>query len=381
MNFDLTEEQALALDAWERLLERDIKPKVAPYRDTIIPKDVAQDLLALTGEYGVGSGWVPEEDGGLGLDFVTSGLLYEALARISPDLAGLAFANEGAALKLQRLGTPAQKEKYLARLIAGELIGCSAISEPGAGSDVRGMNARAERDGDGYRLFGEKQWISNAAIADLVIAVVRTDESEFSMFLLDREKHGFQTRELEKLGLNGWSLGQIFLDGVMVTDEDRLGPPGEGLRESMKGFERSRCFISIVGLGIARAALDDAVAYAKERKTFGRPIAGHQLVQDMIAEMATLYEASRLLVYKGLSLIDKGGKHNREAAIAKSFTTESVERITTLAVQVLGAAGVAREFGVERHFRNARMLTIPDGTTQINRLVIGREMLGISAIK
>lgn len=381
MNFDVTEEQAMALDAWERLLERDIRPVVEPYRDSIIPKKVAHELLALTGEYGVGSGWVPEADGGLGLSFVTSGLLYEALARVSPDLAGLAFVNEGAALKLQRLGSRAQKDRYLARLIAGEIIGCSAISEPGAGSDVPGMAARAETEGDGYRLFGEKQWISNAAITDLAVCVVRTGDSEFSMFLLDRDVHGFQTREVEKLGLNGWSLGQIFLDGVTVSEDDRLGPAGEGLRESMKGFERSRCFISLLALGIARAAIDDAVAYSKDRKAFGKPIAGHQLVQDMIAEMATLHEASRLLVYKGLSLIDKGGKHNREAAIAKSFATEAAQRITSLAIQVLGAAGIAREFGVERHFRNARMLTIPDGTTQINRLIIGRDILGVSAIR
>ncbi|WP_108660372.1 acyl-CoA dehydrogenase family protein [Acuticoccus kandeliae] len=381
MNFDLSEDQALALDAWNRFLERDIAPKVAPYRDTYIEKSVAHELLGLTGQYGVGTGWVPEEEGGLGLDFVTSGLLYEALARVSPDLAGLCFVNEGAALKLQRLGRPDQKEKYLARLLAGELIGCSAISEPGAGSDVPNMTARAEKDGDTYRLYGEKQWISNSSIADLVIVVVGTGEKEFSMFLLDREKHDFSVREVDKLGLNGWSLGQIFLDGVIVTDEDRLGPPGEGLRESMKGFERSRAFISLVALGISRAAIDDAIAYAKERKAFGKPIAGHQLVQDMIAEMVTLHDASQLLVYRALSLLDKGGKHNQQAAIAKSFTTESVQRITSLAIQVYGAAGIARENGVERHFRNSRMLTIPDGTTQINRLVIGREVLGINAFR
>ncbi|MCF3933849.1 acyl-CoA/acyl-ACP dehydrogenase [Acuticoccus sp. M5D2P5] len=381
MDFDFTEEQTLALESWNRLLERDVAPKVAPFRDTFIDKAAARELLAITGEYGVGTGWVPEEDGGIGLDFVTSGLLYEALARVSPDLAGLAFVNEGAALKIQRLGTPEQKEKYLPGLLAGELIGCSAISEPGAGSDVPSMSARAEKDGDVYRLYGEKQWISNASLADLVVTVVRTGEKEFSMFLLDREKHAFSVREVDKLGLNGWSLGQIFLDGVTVTDADRLGPAGEGLRESMKGFERSRCFISLVALGISRAAIDDAIAYAAERKAFGKPIAGHQLVQDMVAEMATLHDASQLLVYRALSLLDKGGKHNCEAAIAKSFTTESVQRITSLAIQVYGAAGIARENGVERHFRNARMLTIPDGTTQINRLVIGRELLGVNAFR
>ncbi|MDX6751896.1 acyl-CoA dehydrogenase family protein [Geminicoccaceae bacterium 1502E] len=379
MNFEPGEEQAAAIDAWSRYLERDIRPRVEPFRDQMIPKALARELLAATGPYGVGAGWVAEEDGGLGLDFVTSGLLYEELARVSPDVAGLAFVNEGAALKLARVGTPAQKERYLARLLAGELIGCSAISEPGAGSDVRGMQARAVRDGDVYRLSGEKTWISNASLADLVVAVVRTEENEFSMFLLDRDEHGFETREIDKLGLNGWSLGQIFLDGVVVHASSMLGPPGEGLRESMKGFERSRCFISLLGLGIARAALDDSIAYARERTQFGKPIASHQLVQEMVAEMATLLEASRLMVFRSLALMDKGGKHNMKAAMAKSFATEAVVRIASSAVQVHGAAGIAREYGIERHLRNARMLTIPDGTTQINRLIIGRELLGTAA--
>jgi acyl-CoA dehydrogenase len=379
VDFGLTEEQAAALDGWERFIERDIRPKVAPYTERLIPKAVAQEVLALTGPYGVGTGWVPEEEGGLGLDFVSSGLLYEALARVSPDLAGLAFVNEGAALKLQQAGAPALKERYLASLLAGERIGCSAISEPGTGSDVRSMRTRAERQGDNYRLSGEKMWISNASLADVVILVARTAENEFSAFLLDREEHGFETREIEKLGLNGWSLGQIVLDDVAVPAANMLGAPGRGLRDAMKGFERSRCFISLVALGIARAALDAAIAYAKERQQFGRPIAGHQLVQDLIAEMATLLDASRLLVFRSLSLMDGGGRHNKEAAMAKSFATEAALRITSHAIQVHGAAGVSREYGVERHFRNARMLTLPDGTTQINRLIIGRELLGVDA--
>lgn len=379
MDFDPSEEQALALDAWRRLLERDVRPKVEPYRDELIPKALAHELLAAIAPYGAGTGWIGEEDGGLGLDFVTSGLLYEELARVSPDLAGLAFVNEGAALKLAHAGTPELRERYLARLLAGELIGCSAISEPGTGSDVRGMRARAERDGDAFRLAGEKMWISNASIADLVVCVVRTGDDEFSMFLLDREEHGFRTREIDKLGLNGWSLGQIALDGVVVGEEYRLGEPGRGLRESMKGFERSRCFISLVALGIARAALDASIAYAGERRQFGRPIAGHQLVQDLIARMATQLDAARLLVHRGLALMDKGGRHNLEAAMAKSFATEAAVDIASKAIEVHGAAGISREYGVERHLRNARMLTIPDGTTEINRLVVGRELLGIGA--
>lgn len=379
MDFDLSDEQALALDAWRRFLERDIGPRIEAYRDELIPKTLAGELLAMTGPYGVGTGWLDESDGGLGLDFVTSGLLYEELARVSPDLAGLAFVNEGAAFKVVHAGTPELKERYLGRLLAGELIGCSAISEPGTGSDVRSMRAHAVRDGEAFRLSGEKMWISNASIADLVVCVVRTGDDEFTMFLLDREEHGFTTREIDKLGLNGWSLGQISLDGVVVGESHRLGEPGRGLRESMKGFERSRCFISLVALGIARAALDAAIAYAGERQQFGRPIARHQLVQDLVARMATQLDAARLLVYRSLALLDKGGHHNLEAAMAKAFATEAALDITSKAIQVHGAAGVSREYGVERHLRNARMLTIPDGTTEINRLIVGRELLGVGA--
>ncbi len=379
MQFWPSDEQAEALEAWRRFVQREIAPRVEPYRDRLIPKALAHDLLALTGPYGVGTGWVGEPDGGLGLDFVSSGLLYEELARTSPDLAGLAFVNEGAALKIARTGSPAMKERYLARLLAGELIGCSAISEPSAGSDVRGMGARAVKEGDRYRLKGEKSWISNASLTDLVVVVVRSEEEGFVMFLLDREEHGFETREIEKLGLNGWSLGQIFLDDVVVTADDMLGGPGDGLRESMKGFERSRCFISLLALGIARSALDAAIAYAGERSQFGQPIASRQLVQNHIARMATDLDAARLMVWRGLALMDQGGQHNKEAAMAKSFATEKAVEIASAAIQVHGAAGIAREFGIERHLRNARMLTIPDGTTEINRLIIGRELLGVAA--
>lgn len=379
MQFWPDEAQAEAVEAWRRFVAREIEPRIAPHRESLIPKALAHELLGLTGPYGVGTGWVAEEDGGLGLDFVSSGLLYEELSRTSPDLAGLAFVNEGAALKLARTGSAALKERYLARLLAGELIGCSAISEPGSGSDVRSMRARGVRDGEMFRLSGEKSWISNASITDLVVVMVRTGDNEFSMFLLDREEHGFETRGIEKLGLNGWSLGQIFLDGVVVPASNMLGAPGEGLRETMKGFERSRCFISLLALGIAQSALDAAIAYAKERTQFGRPIAGHQLVQDRIAAMATDLDAARLMVWRGLALMDRGGRHNLEAAMAKSFATEKALEIASAAIDVHGAAGIAREVGIERHLRNARMLTIPDGTTDINHLIIGRELTGIAA--
>lgn len=381
MDFSLTEDQRLLLGEWRKAIDRDIAPVTRQYTENFIPKDVARGLLKKTGEFGVGNGWVGEEGGGLGLDFLTSGLLYEELSRTSPDLAGLAFVAEGAALKLFRTGSEALKARYLPALLSGDLIGCSAISEPGIGSSVREMRTRAVRDGKNYRISGEKLWISNASIADLTILVAKTGEEEFTMFLVDREKHGFKTAEISKLGLNGWSLGQITLEDVIVPEENILGSLGGGLRETMKGFDRSRCFISTLALGIAQASLDESLRYVKERHSFGKPIGGHQLVQGLLAEMVSDIDASRLLLYRALWMLSSGERCTQEAAVAKSFVTEAAQRVTSKAIQIHGAFGISKEFPLERHFRNARMLTLPDGTTQINHLIIGRSLTGIEAFK
>jgi acyl-CoA dehydrogenase len=381
MDFSLTEDQRLLLGEWQKALDRDIGPVTKRYLDSCIPKEVARELLKKTGEFGVGNGWVPEDGGGLGLDFLTSGLLYEQLSRMSADLAGLAFVAEGAALKLYRTGSEQLKARYLPGLLSGELIGCSAISEPGAGSSVREIRTRAVRDGKNYRISGEKLWISNATIADVSILVAKTGEQEFTMFVVDREEHGFTTAEIPKLGLNGWSLGHIVLNDVVVPEENIIGGLGGGLRESMRGFERSRCFISTLALGTAQAAFDESLKYVKERQSFGKPLAGHQLIQGLLAEMASDIEASRLLLYKAFWLLAADMKCTQEAAMAKWFTTEAAQRVTSKAIQVHGAFGISREFPLERHFRNARLLTLPDGTSQINQLIIGRSLTGIDAFK
>jgi alkylation response protein AidB-like acyl-CoA dehydrogenase len=381
MDFALTDDQRMLLGEWRKAIDRDIAPVTKQHLDSFIPKETASALLKKTGEFGIGNGWVPEEGGGLGLDFLTSGLLYEELSRTSPDLAGLAFVAEGAALKLFRTGSEEMKARYLPGLLSGDLIGCSAISEPGIGSSVREMRTKAVRDGKNYRISGEKLWISNASIADLTILVAKTGEQEFTMFLVDREQHGFKTAEISKLGLNGWSLGQIVLEDVLVPEENILGGLGGGLRETMKGFERSRCFISTLALGIAQASLDESLKYVKERHAFGKPIGGHQLVQGLLAEMVSDIDASRLLLYRALWMLSSGDRCTQEAAVAKSFVTEAAQRVTSKAVQIHGAFGISKEFPLERHFRNARMLTLPDGTTQINHLIIGRSLTGIDAFK
>ena len=383
MNFEPSEEQAAALEAWRGFIDREIKPITDKYREEPMTRDVAGDLLKKTIPYGVGAGWFPEELGGTGLDQVTSGLLYEELSVVSPDYAGLAFINEGAALVIQKLGNEELKQKYLIPMLRGDLIGCSAITEPGVGSNVSGLTFRAVRDGEGYRLSGEKTWISNGHIADVAMVVARSIEENgdegISMFLVDRAEHGFESRNLEKLGLNGWPTSQLFMDDVYVPASHMLGQPGVGLRETLKLFERARCYVGLISVGIARAALDAAIAYATEREQWGKKIAGHQMIQDMVANMATELDCAKLLCYRGLSLVDKGERCDTQTSMAKYYATEAAVRIASDAVQIHGAMGLSRELPVESHFRNARMMTIPDGTSQIQKLIVARNLLGVSA--
>lgn len=379
MDFEPSVEQTIALDGWRRAVLTEVSPIAGNFLENPFDRETAHNLMQMMVPFGVGSGWVPEDGGGIGIDFLTSGLLFEELSRTSPDTAGLAWVAEGAALKVYSNGSESIKDRYLPKMVAGEIIGCSAISEPGIGSSVREMRTKAVRDGKYYRITGEKMWISNATIADVVLVVAKTDENQFSMFLVDREEHGFEAQEINKLGINGWPMAQVQFNDVVVPEENMLGAPGSGLRETMKGFDRSRCFVSTLALGIGRTALESAIEYSQQRSQFGKPIAGHQLVQSMLAEMASELAASQLLVYRALSMMSQGRRCELEASIAKSFTTEAVQLITSKAIQVHGAFGITKEFPVERHFRNARMLTIPDGTTQINHLIIGRKLTGIDA--
>ncbi len=379
MDFELSEEQRLAVDGWRGVLEREFRPVITEYLDGSIPKDVTHRLLRIGAEYGMCCAEVPEADGGLGLDILTSGLISEELSRVSPDLAGTGFLTQGVALKIARGGSPELKARYLPGLLSGDLIGSSAVTEPDAGSHVRGIKTRAVRDGENYRLTGEKMFSSNITVSDLALILARTGEDEFTVFLVDREEHGYETRAISTLGLSGWSMGQVVLDDVVVPAANAIGGIGGGLRETMNGFERSRCFVSTLSLGISQAALDDSISYAKQRTSFGKPIGAHQLIQGLIAEMATELDAARLLVYRGLKLLNSEHPSPVETSMCKYFATEAATRITSKAIQVHGAFGITKEFPVERHFRNARMLTIPDGTTQINQLIIARNLLGLSA--
>ena len=378
-SFQLDPYEQLATDELSRFAREEIAPSIAQQLGETLPKATAHSIMRRLTGFGLGSGWVGEDGGGLGISFRWGGGLYEALARWCADIAGVCFVHEGAAMKIFQGGNTAVREKFLEGLIAGDLIGCSAVTEASGGSDVRGMRTRAVDVGTHYRINGEKMWISNATIADVTLLTAKVPDGGFVMLAVDLRDSGVERRDIKKLGLNGWSLGQLNFVDVQVPKENVLGDASTGLRETMRGFERARCFVSTLALGVAGAALDHSIRYAQDREQFGKRLGELQLMQEQIADMAIDLDAARLLVYRALDLLDQGVQCNKEAAMAKVFATEAALRITSKAIQVHGAFGISSEFPLERLFRCARMLTIPDGTTQINQLVIGRELLGLSA--
>ena len=380
MDFQLDPDIQTATDSFRRYLLRDVAPLAVEYRDRVMPAEVVRAHLKALRPFGLISGWTRPEHGGQGVDYMTSGLMYEQLARVFPDLAGTAFIAEAAGVILSELGSQEVREKYLQKVLDGEMLGCMAITEPGAGSNPREVRAKAVQEGKGWRISGSKAWISNGGVSDFCIVVARTGDNSFTRFLVDRKEHGYRSSEIKKMGLTAWSTAEMYFDDVWVPNENIVGGLHEGLKSTMLGFQRGRVFMALIALAICEESLDAATTYARERTQFEVAIASHQLVQDMIAEIATLTETTRLLTYKALQRLSLGLPNRLESAMAKQYAVESAAKAAALAMSVHGANGIAVEFPVERHLRNARMLIVPDGTTQVNRLIMGRELLGVSAL-
>jgi alkylation response protein AidB-like acyl-CoA dehydrogenase len=236
-----------------------------------------------------------------------------------------------------------------------------------------------------YRMNGQKIWISNGSISDLAIILARTEKEagkkSVSRLIVERSVSPYSTRDIKKLGLNSWPTSELFLDDISVPQENLLGELGEGLKSTLKVFERARCFVALFSTGISQASVDATIRYVKEREQWGKPIGQHQLIQDKLAEMLTELDAARLLAYRGLYLIGKGVRCDTQTSMAKYYATEAGVKITSHAIQIHGGYGLSKEFPVERYFRDARMLTIPDGTSEIQKLIIARNTIGIPAFK
>jgi alkylation response protein AidB-like acyl-CoA dehydrogenase len=324
----------------------------------------------------------PEEYGGEGAPLVTQAIVTEEIARACASTSLIFLISKLGMLPVINFGTEEQKQRYLTRVAAGESQASYCLSEPDAGSDVASMKTRAVRDGDDWILSGSKCWITNGGISDLYTVFARTSDDRhkgISTFVVEADQ-GVQVTKLEhKLGIKGSPTAQILLDDVRVSDDQRVGDVGQGFPIAMHTLDRSRPTIGAQAVGIAQGALDYAMQYMKERRTFGKPIAEYQGLQWMVADAAMRIEAARGLVYRACALVDDGdprGELSTFGAMAKCFASDVAMQVTTDAVQLLGGYGYTSEFPVERMMRDAKITQIYEGTNQIQRIVIAKRLLG-----
>lgn len=384
MNFLPTDEQRLAVEGFNRFLDTKLEPIVRRYQpDKLIEKERMLEIFRMMLPYGMGgNGLISEAHGGMGMPWLTYAMMYDNLARVSGDVAISLLIQQLGAYSLEVCTNDAMRQKYLPRMVRGEIIACSGISEPGVGSNVAEVTCRARADGEHYIVNGEKTWISNGHYSDFCMVIVRTSDEGargLSMILVDRQEHGYESRNIDKLGLNSTSTAQLFFDNVRVPAGNMMIQAGTGLKNTLVLFEKARPMVGLTSVGIAQAALNKAIAYAKERRQHGKPIGQHQLIQGMLADSAIQLDAARLLIYRAFNLIDHGVRSEVESAMAKCYATEIAVDVASKAVQIHGGNGITKDFGVELLFRNARMMTIPDGTTEIQKLIIGRALTGLNA--
>mgnify|MGYP000678160733 CR=1 FL=1 len=379
MQFGMTEEQSMIVDTTRAFVEKELYPhELEIERTGHLDMDVIKDVQAKAMEAGLYAANMPEEVGGAGLDTL-SWLMYEKeLGRANYALHWTCVARPS---NILLAGTEEQREKYLFPCIRGEKWDCLAMTEPGAGSDALGsMRTTARKDGGDWVISGEKTWISNGRFADFLICTCNTGEG-LTHILVDRKEHGFETRDIPKIGLNAQSTSQVFLDEVRVPVENTIGAEGRGLQQTLVVFERARVHMAMWGIALARRALEESIRYAQERNQHGKQIAGHQMIADKIATMATEIDAARLLTHRAAGMIDRDERCDTECAMAKWYGTEIAVNATRQAVQIHGGNGVTREFIVERLAREAIIGPIPDGTTEIQKLLIARSLTGVAAFK
>jgi alkylation response protein AidB-like acyl-CoA dehydrogenase len=378
MDFELSADQQAIRALARELADAEIAPNAADwdrehrFPDELIPK------LAELGLMGV---CVPEEYGGAGADFLSYILVLEELSRADAGVGvTVAVHTSAATLPLLTFGTDEQRDRFVPPLARGEKLGAFALTEPGSGSDAGSLRTTAIPDGDGWVLSGSKQWITNGSRAGTFVLFARTDPATagargVSCFVVDAE-HVRITREEEKLGLNSSTTSDLVLEGARVGRDRLLHEEGRGFRVAMATLDGGRIGIAAQALGIAQAAYDVARVYAIEREQFGRRIGDFQAIQWKLADMATEIDAARLLTYRAAWLKQEGRPHAAEGAKAKLFASEMARRQTAEAIQILGGYGYTREFPVERYYRDAKITEIYEGTSEIQRLVIARSILG-----
>ncbi|MBW1785042.1 MAG: acyl-CoA dehydrogenase family protein [Deltaproteobacteria bacterium] len=384
MDFEFSDEQKMIQDTVKRYMKDKIEPIADEYdRKGPMSKENAHRFLKELIPFGYLGTLVSEKHGGPGLTHIDWAILHEALRGAYAGLGGIVGITSAGAHGITESPNGELIERILPGLLSGDTITCTAITEPNIGSNAAAVETKAVLDGDSYVINGTKMWISNGTIADYVVVVATVDPSKgangICQILVEKEVSPFESREIKKMGVKSFPTAELIFDDCRVPKENLLRAPGEGFKGALRGLTFARCNASIASVGIAQAAIDASIKYAKERTQFGKPIGKFQLIQEMIADMVAEVDAARLLAYRAFSLLDRGKTARLEASIAKAYATEAGVRIASKAIQIHGAYGLSEEYPVERYFRDARCYTIPDGTTEIQKLVIGREILGMSA--
>jgi butyryl-CoA dehydrogenase len=379
MDFELNEEQQMIRRMVRDFAEKEIMPiaqetdKTGEFPWQTIHKMAHLGLLGLP---------IPEEYGGAGADNVSFAIALEEIARACGSTAITLDAHTSLASEpIYLFGSEEQKQKYLVPLARGEKLGAFGLTEPEAGSDAGATRTRAVLDDDEWVINGQKTLITNGSIADVVVMTAVTDPEKgtrgISNFIVEKGTPGFRPgRDEEKMGLKGSITSELFFEDCRAPKENLLGKEGEGFKQFLITLDAGRIAIGAMALGLAQGAFEKAVAYSKERVQFGQPIANFQAIQWMTADMATEIDAARLLVYRAAWLKDKGMRFTREAAMAKLYASEAAERACFKALQIHGGYGYTKEYDVERYYRDQRLCTIGEGTSEIQRLVIARQVLG-----
>jgi len=377
MEFELTEEAKAVQSRARTFAEDEVLPRAAEIdRKGTFPSDIVRRMAELE-LFGLPC---PGEYDGANASLLSYTVLVEELSRVSASIGCLSAVGLISSFPILYAGSGPQKEKYLKPLCAGSKLGAFALTEPTAGSDPLSIETTAVRDGDDYVLRGKKAYITNTAVADIYVVLAYTDRSKgrkgMSTFIVEKKTKGFSFAGTENLlGLRGCIVGNLVFEDCRVPEENRLGSEGDGLKIAMATLDRDRVAMGSIGVGIAQACLDASKKYAQERTQFSQPIANFQAVQFMIADMAVEIEAARLLMYKAAYLADRGERFTKEASMAKLYASEVAQRAATNAVQIHGGYGCTKRCPAERYFRDAKVLGIAVGTSEIQRMIIAREVL------
>ncbi|MEU3557006.1 acyl-CoA dehydrogenase family protein [Streptomyces fragilis] len=382
MNLGLSEEQAAVQELARDFVAREIAPHVVAWDRA---EQVDRSIVRKLGEVGFLGLTIDEEYGGSGGDHLAYCLVTEELGRGDSSVRGIVSVSLGLVTKtIQSWGTEEQKREWLPRLTAGEALGCFGLTEPGTGSDAGNLTTRAVRDGDDYVINGTKMFITNGTWADVAIVFARSTDAPghkgVSAFLVPTDTPGLTRNTIHgKLGLRGQATAELVLEDVRVPASALLGPEGKGFTVAMSTLAKGRMSVAAGCVGIAQAALDCALEYAGQREQFGKTIAHHQLVQELLADIALDVDAARLLVWRVADLIDRGLPFTVEASKAKLFASEAAVRCANNALQVFGGYGFIDEYPAGKLLRDARVMTLYEGTSQIQKLLIGRDLTGVSA--